>query len=244
MHVEETLESNQSPYTALWMYRNTPLDSRTPSPYELLFGRKPRTMIPSTKSNMKSKHPENDSHLENNQHRQHKQAEFYNVKASNDREELENMQPVYVRNTLKGIWEPATVLSRPNPIQNPRTYLIEMQGKVYQRTREHLRPRQETCFSHKEDVSYRDSCIVPNCKLPTNASHQMSSLSPRKVRNVSVPVSSGSISVPVPSVDVPVKESNVTKTVGPPVTGNVYSPKSQTTRVGRITKVPDRYSSH
>ena len=242
--LKKTLESNQSPYTALWMYRNTPLDSRTPSPYELLFGRKPRTMIPSTKSNMKSKHPENDSHLENNQHRQHKQAEFYNVKASKDREELENMQPVYVRNTLKGIWEPATVLSRPNPIQNPRTYLIEMQGKVYQRTREHLRPRQETCFSHKEDVSYRDSCIVPNCKLPTNASHQMSSLSPRKVRNVSVPVSSGSISVPVPSVDVPVKESNVTKTVGPPVTGNVYSPKSQTTRVGRITKVPDRYSSH
>lgn len=230
--LKKALESNQSPYTALWMYRNTPLDNKTPSPYELLFGRKPRTLIPSTKSNMKSKHPENDSHLEANNQRQSKQATFYNIKAGNDKDELKNMQPVYVRNTLKEIWEPATVLNRPNPAQNPRTYLIEMEGKVYRRTREHLKPRLETSITHKEDANNNsDSCLVPISQVPINA-NQQSSLPPKNVVKMSIPV---------PTVDMSVKANTVTKTV--PVK-NVYNPKSQTTRVGRVTKVPDRYSSH
>ena len=251
--LKKALESNQSPYTALWMYRNTPLDNRTPSPYELLFGRKPRTIIPSTKNNMKSHHPENDSHLEANQHRQSKQAAFYNVKAGKDKEDLENMQPVYVRNTLKGVWEPALVLSRPNPIQNPRTYLIEMQGKVYQRTREHLRPRQETSLTHKEDASNSDSfivskshppgstdnddsCIVPKSQLLPNATKQMGSLPPKKVESASLPVPTAE--------NMLIKENADNKNVDLSVARNVYNPKSQTTRSGRITKVPDKYGSH
>ena len=105
-----------------------------------------------------------------------------------------------------------------------------MQRKVYQRTREHLRPRQETTLAHKEHTDNSDAYIVPNTELPINA-NQQSPLSPKKIVNKSVPV---------PTVDVSVKADTVTKTA--PVT-NVYNPKSQTTRVGRITKVPDRYSS-
>ena len=32
--------------TALWMYRVTPLDNHLPSPYGLLYGHKPKTLMP------------------------------------------------------------------------------------------------------------------------------------------------------------------------------------------------------
>ena len=51
------------------------------------------------------------------------------------------MDPVWIRNTLQNIWEPVTVLNRPNPMREPRTYLVEMRGKAYQKTAEHIRPR-------------------------------------------------------------------------------------------------------
>ena len=121
---------------ALSMYRTTPLDSQIPSPYELLFGRKPQTTLPSARSALKSKHPYDELHQEANQKRQEKQAEFYDRKAGNDKRILNNMEPVFVRNTLKSTWEPAIVLNRPKPIPNPRTYTVDIQGKVYQRTRE------------------------------------------------------------------------------------------------------------
>ncbi|XP_028416744.1 uncharacterized protein K02A2.6-like [Dendronephthya gigantea] len=43
---KKALETKQCPYAAVWMYRITPLDSQLPSPYELLFGRKPRSLLP------------------------------------------------------------------------------------------------------------------------------------------------------------------------------------------------------
>ena len=35
---KKAVESSKCPYTALWMYRVTPLDNHLPSPYELLYG--------------------------------------------------------------------------------------------------------------------------------------------------------------------------------------------------------------
>ena len=51
------------------------------------------------------------------------------------------MEPVYVRNTIKKVWEPGVVLNRPNPVREPRTYTVNVNGKVYYHTREHLKPR-------------------------------------------------------------------------------------------------------
>ena len=62
------------------------------------------------------------------------------------------MEPLYVRNTLKHIWEPATVLNRPDPLQNPRSYLIDLQGKVFRRTREHIRPRSIKNQTDPDDI--------------------------------------------------------------------------------------------
>ena len=128
--------------TALWMHRITPLDDQLPSPYELLFGCKPRTLLPNSKNALLSKHlADNDYHQEANQLRQRQQADHYKYKAGSDRRILQNMESVYVRNTIKDIWKPAVVLNRPNPLREPRTYLVDMRGTIYQRTREHLKPR-------------------------------------------------------------------------------------------------------
>ena len=56
------VEGSKCPYTAVFMYRVTPLDNNMPLPYELLFGRKPRTLMPSSKKNLQSRHPDNMNH--------------------------------------------------------------------------------------------------------------------------------------------------------------------------------------
>ena len=123
------------------MYRITPLDDQIPSPYELLYGRKPRSTLPSNNLTLQSRHPTNDTHQEANFQKQIKQAQFYNKRASCDKHVLNSSEPVYVWNTRKHIWEQGRVFSRQNPNRDPKTYIVEMNGKLYQRTREHLRPK-------------------------------------------------------------------------------------------------------
>ena len=65
-----------------------------PSPYELLFGRKSRTLMPSSKKNLQSRHPDNVNHQEKNLERQQGQAEVYDKKASTDKRMLNNIEPV------------------------------------------------------------------------------------------------------------------------------------------------------
>ena len=79
------------------------MDNILPSPYELLFGHKPRTLLPNTKKTLQSNHPENDKHQERNYERQEKQARYYDQKAGLDRRIINNMEPVYVRNTIKKV---------------------------------------------------------------------------------------------------------------------------------------------
>ena len=93
----------QVPYTALWMYRVTPLDNYLPSPYELLYGHKPKTLIPSSKKDLQSRHPDIEIHQEKNCERQQIQADTYDRKAVIDKRILNNMEPVYVRNTIKKV---------------------------------------------------------------------------------------------------------------------------------------------
>ena len=64
--LRKALEENECPYTALWIYRLTPLDGQTPSPHKLLFGHKLQTTLPSSRSTLKFKHPDNDLHQEAN----------------------------------------------------------------------------------------------------------------------------------------------------------------------------------
>ena len=124
-------------------YRVTLLDNHLPSPYELLYGRKPKTLISSSKKDLQSRHPDNKNDQEKNYERQQRQVEVYHRKASTDKRVLNNMEPVYiyVRNTIKKVWEPGVILNRPNSIREPRTYIVDINDKVYYRTSEHLKPR-------------------------------------------------------------------------------------------------------
>lgn len=51
------------------------------------------------------------------------------------------MEPAYVRNTIKKVWKPGGILNRLNLLTEQRTYIDNVNGKVYYRTREHLEPR-------------------------------------------------------------------------------------------------------
>ena len=79
---KKAVESSKCPYTALWMYRVTPLDNHLPSPYELLYGCKPKTLMPSSKKDLQSRHPDNENHQEKNYERQQRQAEAHDRKAN------------------------------------------------------------------------------------------------------------------------------------------------------------------
>ena len=125
---KKAVEGSKCPYTAVFMYRVTPHDNNMPSLYELLFGRKPRTLMPSSKKNLQSRHSDNMNHQVRNLERQQGQAEVYDKKASTDKRILNNMEPVFVRNTIKKIWEPGLILNRPNPIREPRTYIVDING--------------------------------------------------------------------------------------------------------------------
>ena len=102
-----------------------------------------KTLMPTSKKTLQSQHKDSIVHQEENHLKQQRQAEVYDKKAGTDKRILNNMEPVYVRNTLKKIWEPGVVLNRPNPVREPRTYTVDIKGKVYYRTREHLKPRSD-----------------------------------------------------------------------------------------------------
>ena len=96
---------------------------------------KPRSHLPIPRHSLQSSHPENEVHQDVNKVIQEKQEEFYNRKAGPDKPTFNNMDPVWIRNTLQNIWEPATILNRLNPMREPKTYLVEMRAKF---TREQL----------------------------------------------------------------------------------------------------------
>ncbi|CAH3139077.1 unnamed protein product [Porites lobata] len=106
-----------------------------PSPHDLLLGCKPQTTLPGRKSILKYEHPDNEIHHKANQRRQQRQAVFYDRKASSDNRPLSNQEPVF---------HPGTVLNRPQPMERPLAYKVDIQGTIYQRTREHLRPRSQS----------------------------------------------------------------------------------------------------
>lgn len=129
-------------YSAMWMYRTTPLSHNIPSPYELMYGRKPRILIPSSNHALQSTHGDNLDHRDMNQLYQEKQAEYNKRKLSQtDRRPLHANELVYVYNTLTKTRDKGKIMKIPNPNSEPRTYIVEKDGKWYQRTRKHLRPR-------------------------------------------------------------------------------------------------------
>ena len=239
--LKKALEKNECPYTALWMYRTTPLDDQMPSPHELLFGRKPQTTLPSTRSTLKSKHPNDDLHQEANQKRQERQAEFYDRKTGSDKRILHNMEPVFVRNTLKNTWQPAIVLNRPQPTERPRTYTVDIQGKIYQRTREHLRPRS------KNETAPSVSSDLPPTHTVAPVYNPRDQHVPKDGAITPPPLAEANLKDSTPTPDqlpppkLPCSEKQANPEPADAVAKTCYQPKSQVTRTGRVTQIPTRF---
>ena len=226
---KKAVEGSKCPYTAVWMYRVTPLDNNMPLPFELLFGRKPKTLMPTSKKTLQSQHKDSIVHQEENHLKQQRQAEVYDKKAGTDKRILNNMEPVYIRNTPKKIWEPGVVLNRPNSVREPRTYTVDIKGKVYYRTREHLKPRSDNVSVPKTVDEPLGEPIPEFIPVPTTT----------VVPSVSEPkpsIPSDKYATPVKSPAVKVKSPDKATYVK-----QILEPRSMTTRSGRTTKVPAKF---
>ena len=204
--------------TALWMYRITPLDDHLPSRYELLFSMKPKTFLPSGARGRMTQSVRNERDIMANQKRQEDQARFY--RAGDDRQKLNANESISIYNTIKKIWEPGTVVRQ----AEPRTYVVNLNGRELFRTREHLKPRRA---ASPPDI--HDNILVRGvvgAGQPASQSEDVTSQEP-------TPPAHDSIGTP--------GEGATTTTSGAmPPPGPVLRP--QTTRSGRTTKVPQRYS--
>ena len=112
-----TLKAQQKkkcPYTALWMYRTTPKNNDMQSSSELLFSRKPRTMLPTARGRLQSCHSGKETPpKKKNEQNQAKQKQNYGRHFSQKNEILDIMKPIYARDTLRNIWITSTVLKKP-----------------------------------------------------------------------------------------------------------------------------------
>ena len=108
-------------------------------------------------------------------------------------------------------------------MREPRTYLVEMRGKVYQRTAEHIRPRNSRI----------------NIDEPVKDIPLMLSLQPPVVP-ITPQVTPVKKTSPKPTTPKPVPR--VTPSTPPQVKNkDNFQLRSQTTRSGRITQVPSKF---
>ena len=84
------------------------------SPYELVYGRKPRMLTPSGNHALQASHADNLDNRDMNQLYQEKQAEYYDRKASQtDRRPLHPNELVYVYNILTKKWDKSKIMNIP-----------------------------------------------------------------------------------------------------------------------------------
>ena len=137
------------------------------------------------------------------------------------------MEPMYFRNTIKKVWEPGVILNRPNPIREP------LNGKVYYRTREHLKPRSNNM--PKEVNEHLEPPIQPFTPMPSTPTDipSVSLAKPSMPVRTEISVIQPKAATPVKAMS-PVKPSVVKQTES-------YQPRSFTTRSRRTTQVPAKF---
>lgn len=127
-----------------------------------------------------------------------------------------------------------------NPDREPRTYIIEMNGKLYQRTREHLRP-------NGRPESGKDGKLLPTFPQVTSEMAFDQQTSNKQPATPPPKVDSNPVAHTIPMEDLnPVSPTLMRKTIGSPVKsrsedevivvrgGNIsFQPRSQVTRTGR-----------
>lgn len=141
-------KSNMDSRMALLTLRTTPIDSKIPSPAELLSGRKMRGNLP---MHTPSKYGQKDQVFEHFQHKQGTQKKYFD-QHSTELSPLMTGQYVRFQDHVTGLWNPATVVGK---CPEPRSYMIETpNGSVLRRNRRHIRdvPPPTVPYPTREDA--------------------------------------------------------------------------------------------
>ena len=152
--LRKTTKSGEDQYLALLNIRNVPTQGVDSSPAQRLFGRRTRTLLPTTQSLLKPRNPVNPEsiHLRSNQERQ---AKYYN-RTARDLPILKPGDTVRMKPFALGqkSWDKAHVTKR----LDERSYEVQSAGTTFRRNRQHLvKTRQPTQF----EQSVRDQA-TPN----------------------------------------------------------------------------------
>ena len=132
--VKTFLKKASDPYKALLDYRNTEIPDIELSPAQIFFGRRLRTLLPTTAPILNA-HNRQDIRKKLKE-RQHMQKHYYD-QHSKPLEPLENGQKVLIHNGEK--WVNYATVQRKR--HTPRSYIVRTDdGKLYRRNRRHLRP--------------------------------------------------------------------------------------------------------
>ena len=132
--LRKTTKSGEDQYLALLNIRNVPTQGVDSSPAQRLFGRRTRTLLPTTQSLLKPRNPVNPEsvHLRSNQERQ---AKYYN-RTARDLPILKPGDTVRMKPFALGqkFWDKAHVTKR----LDERSYEVQSAGTTFRRNRQHL----------------------------------------------------------------------------------------------------------
>lgn len=137
-------ENNQDLYLTLLMYRSTPIDSKLPSPAELLMSRKLRNKIPTTNKNLQPKITKSTYTKKLLKDRQTKQKSYYD-RGTKKLKPLKNKEKVFVKRNNK--IEEGEICEK----IRDRTYKVKLKNdKFLNRNRTYLTPIPSYCENNKD----------------------------------------------------------------------------------------------
>jgi hypothetical protein len=132
--IKKARQSGTEPLMALLCLRSTPIDNRTPSPAELLYGRKIRANLP-VKNEVKLTNIEDHNNMLQKSDRA---AQHYNKTARSELKEMEEGQTVLVQNVGENVWTTGKIQGK---CEEPRSYNVELDnGSQIRRNRRFIKP--------------------------------------------------------------------------------------------------------
>lgn len=179
--MKKSLKSGEDPFLALLSWRYTPSEGMNSSPVQRLYGRRTRTLLPTTNKFLK---PKIATHVKKEMTvRKNKQKQYYdrNTKPLND---LEKGDIVRIRSQgRENEWKKGIVEEK----VNINSYNVKTEdGGIYRRNRRHLRSSKEQFELNDPNVEMKDndrqddSCVRSNETSCENTEHSLVQVAPRR----------------------------------------------------------------
>ena len=223
--------AKSDPYLAILDFRNTPTQGVGTSPVQRLFGRRTRTLLPTTANLLKpGKHPENERELLTKE--KHRIVENYN-KTARDLPELQIGSTVRIEPPPgKSSWKQGVIVDKAD--HTGRSYNVKTDKGVYRRNRVHLRATNEPPISSQIVSLPSEDVIQEHIQLSPEKSAHMGNTPPRitKPKHVTArfatfertPITSSPLpstpkiyNTPTPQPNTPKRYSTRSREIKPPI---------------------------